>query len=135
MADLKLSTKGDLQLIQLNSQNKIVKDVVEDPDVLQLLLKRALTTPRGYLTITEINNNLLKFKDNNYGNDIYKELSEGLTLNFLSRVKIHIQNALSEANLDSNIDNIQLNVLEAHTIQILITYTNSSENNIIEVAI
>lgn len=135
MADLKLSTKGDLQLIQLNSQNKIVKDVVEDPDVLQLLLKRALTTPKGYLTITEINNNLLKFKDNSYGNDIYKELSEGLTLNFLSRVKIHIQNALSEANLDSNIDNIQLNVLEAHTIQILITYTNSSENNIIEVAV
>ena len=135
MADIKISSNGDLQLIKLTSNNRIINDVVEERNLVNVLLKRALTTPKGYITIPEIVEGELSFKDGSYGNNIYKELSEGLTLNFISRVKQHVIEALNEANLNRNIKSVQLNVTDTQTIQILVTYTNSNDNNIIELNI
>ena len=134
MSDIKLSTNGDLQLIKLSSSNNIVSDVAQERNMLPILLKRALLSPKGYITIYEIKNSELSLKDSNYGNSIYQELSEGITLNLLSRIKSHIVSAITEANLNQSVESIDLNVVEAHTIQILINYTNGS-NNIIEINI
>lgn len=134
MADIKISSNGDFQLIKLSKEGTITQDLVEERELLPLLLKRALTTPKNYLTITELKNGELVFKDREYGNNIYRELSEVLTVNFLSRVKQHTVEALEQAGLNQDIRDIQLNVLESHTVQILITYSNGN-NNLINIQI
>lgn len=128
MADIKISSNGDLQTIKLTNKNTIVTDLVEERDVLNLLLKRALLSPKGHITITEISNNELSLKDKEYGNRIYEELSEGLSINFLSRVRSHVTEAIENANLTNMVTSIEVNVLDKSSIQILVLYSNGTNN-------
>ena len=134
MADIKLDSKGDLQLIKLTKGNNIVNDVPLETNIVNLLLKRALLSPFGHLTITELIEGTLLLKDNEYGNRIYEELSEGLTINFLSRVRSHTIQAIQNANLSTSVDTVDVTIIGAHTIQILVQYTNG-KNNIIELTV
>lgn len=135
MADIKLTEKGDLQLINLASQTKTVKDVALERNVTSLLLKRALLSPKGYITITELRDGQLFLKDSEYGNRVYEELSEGLTINFLSRVRGHVIEAINAANLNASVESVDVNIIDvAQTVQILIVYTNGT-NSIIELNI
>ena len=108
-------------------------DLVLDRDTVTERLVRALQTPFGYISIYVLSQGGVDIVDDLYGNNIYKELSEGLTLNFISRVRNHTVNAIERAGLAQNVDSVQVNVLDSHTVQIHVTYTNSNAPTIIPI--
>lgn len=111
----------------------VLYDLVLDRNTLTERLKRALQTPFGYISMYVTAEGGISIVDDLYGNNIYKELSEGLTLNFISRVRNHTINAIERAGLTQNVDSVQVNVLDSHTVQIYVTYTNSNAPTIIPI--
>ena len=99
------------------------------------LLKRALQTPIGHLTMFSLQDETINLVDNLYGNDVYKELSEGLTLNFIARVRNHIINAINRANLQNKVSDVQVSVSDNHTIQIHVFYTDNTPTTVIPIRI
>jgi hypothetical protein len=108
-------------------------DLVTERNTLTTRLRRALQTPLGNISIYALAEGGVDIVDDLYGNNIYKELSEGLTLNFISRVRNHTINAITRAGLRQNIDSVQVNVLDSHTVQIHVTYTNNNAPTIIPI--
>ncbi len=132
MSDLILNTEGDLKMIQksnytnnINTTNNIF-DLQTTNNYTRDLLFKALKTPKGKITLFILDNENIIFKDKEYGSEIYKELSEGITLNFLSRVKTHIIQTLINAKLNNNIKDVLLGVASSNTIELKITYTDST---------
>ncbi len=108
-------------------------DLVINRNTLTLRLKRALQTPLGYISIYVLGDGGVDIVDDLYGNAIYRELSEGLTLNFIARARRHTINAIERAGLTQSVDSVQVSVLDTHTVQIYITYTNTNEPTIIPI--
>jgi hypothetical protein len=142
MSDLVLSAEGDLSIIKRS--NSVISEGVITEGIFDLektqyytkdLVLKAIKTPRGAITLFTLQEFDILIKDSLYGSDIYKELSEGITLNFLSRVKAHITQSLINANLNNNIANITVGVQNSNTIQLRITYTDSNQNDNIQINI
>lgn len=142
MSDLKLTNEGDLEVVNLANEayngNNVISSLydlnISDNYIKDLILK-AIKTPKGYLTLPiQVEEDIL-FYDLNYGSEIYKELSEGLTLNFLSRVKSHILESLKAANLMLNIDQVQVGAINNNTVQLNITYFDNTPNTVIQLNI
>jgi hypothetical protein len=140
MSDLKLTQTGDLEIIQRseakNDKNQIVKEVYDlniTKDYTKDLILKAIKTPQGRITLPILGLEDITLFDKEYGSRIYKELSEGITLNFLSRVKSYVVQSLANANLISNVREVDVSVLNSNTIQLNISYTNSSNINNIEI--
>lgn len=109
----------------INSKKVEIKDIVLEPNNITKLIKRAIKTPKGYIKILN-KAEILSFLDSNYGSDIYKYLSEGLTINLVSDVKRVIKESLSNANLNTNIEKITLSLVELNKLNIIISYTDNS---------
>jgi hypothetical protein len=132
--DIKLNDVGDLELIEIESnsiENKSRKeryDLSLTRDNRDIRLKRALKTPLGYIGIYVLGLEGVEIVDELYGNDIYSELSEGLTLNLISRIRSKIIDAISRAKLDVNVREISVGVLDPHTVSVNIVYNGSSDS-------
>lgn len=131
MSDLILNNEGDLKITQ-KSINGFIEDIFisETFDLATTnnyqkdLILKAIKTPKSYITLFVLDQQDILIKDKEYGSEIYKELSEGITLNFLSRVKSHITNSLITANLNNNIKDIQIGLTSSNSIQLTINYTD-----------
>lgn len=139
MTDIKLDLNGDLEIKNIATSNiNLIGETIEatydlnttDIFIKDLILK-AVKTPKGNITLGIAQPEDIIFFDINYGSEIYKELSEGLTLNFLSRIKNHIINALNIAGLSLNINQIDVGALNTNTIQLNISYTDNTPNTFI----
>lgn len=142
MSDLILNDQGDLQIYKKSedAQNDGVTQAAEyelaiTNDYIGDLIKRTLMTPIGHITIIEYQDSKLVLKDNNYGSFLYRELSEGLTLNFLSRVKSHILRSLTTAGLQTNLQNVQVGLATPSSIQIQIIYSDNTAPTFLEIDI
>ena len=139
MTDIRLDLNGDLEIKNTASSNtNLIGEII--PTIYDLnttntfikdLILKAVKTPRGNITLAIPQPEDIMFFDINYGSEIYQELSEGLTLNFLSRIKNHIINALNTAGLSLNINQIEVGALNTNTIQLNISYTDNTPNTFI----
>lgn len=143
MSDLVLNNEGDLNIVQ-KSFGAIYDNDVVIPSLFDLettnffkkdLILKAIKTPKGKITMFILNEAGIFIKDNNYGTDIYKELSEGITLNFLSRVKAHITQSLINAKLRNNIADIIIGVRNSTTLEIKIIYNDNTTSDNLQIAI
>lgn len=110
-------------------------DITEEEDDITLRLKRALKTPVGYLSMYYLTDSDVEVYDSLYGNAVYQELSEGLTLNFLARVRTHVGDAIRRAGLTAKIKEIDVGILDSHTVQIYISYTDSINPTVVPIII
>ncbi len=127
MEDILLEN-GDLVI--LKSQDNYEFEV--DKDVVGSLIKRALQTPIGHIRISVIDNKELRLIDADFGDEIYKELSEGITINFISRVRQHILNAIKKIDIDLDVRDVSVGVIEDNKINIVLYF---EDNKIIEVPV
>lgn len=142
MADLIINRDGDISVIQATQsvsdegrQVRATFDVETTNDTLATAIKRAIQTPLGHLEVAALTRDNIMFVDTNYGSLIYRELSEGITLNLLSRIKRHITNSLQVAGHLVNIADVQLSVVDTYTIQLYITYTDNTTPTVISLDI
>jgi len=138
MSDLIINNNGDLNIIQVtetvSDERRTVPaafDLEITNNTLEAAIKRAIQTPLGHLEQASLIEGNINFIDSNYGSLIYNELSEGITLNLLSRIKGHITNSLRVAGYLVNIADLRLSAVDTYTIQLYITYTdNTAATNI-----
>lgn len=130
MADLILTKEGDLKVEQLNEtlldQGRILNaeyDLAREQNNLSLLIRRAIETPKGHIAEYSLLPRDIEVINENYGSLIYQELSEGITLNFISRVKSHINESLRVAGLLNSVRNVTVSVGESNFYQININIT------------
>lgn len=142
MSDIVLNNQGDLDIIQLSSQivndNITVEsfyDLNTTEDFITDLIIKAIKTPKGNITASVPRPEGVILIDDDFGSNIYRELSEGITLNFLTRVKSHILNTLQTANLLLNILDITVGMLDSYTIQLNIIYTDNTPSTFIRLTI
>lgn len=135
MSDLIINKEGDIEIYQVkeivsseDTTLTAINDLASTEKTLATLIRRAIETPRGYIGQPVISTLSIEYIDNTFGSDIYRELSEGITLNFLARVKTHIINSLNTANLGTYIDNVMVNMTDAYTVSLDISYTNNIPN-------
>lgn len=138
MTDLIINQEGDINIVQLtqevSDEGRTIRpsfDVESTNDTIATSIKRAIQTPLGHLEVAALTKDNIMFVDANYGSLIYRELSEGITLNLLSRIKRHITDSLKTAGHLVNIADLQLSVVDTYTIQLYITYTNNTTPTII----
>lgn len=139
MSDLLLNNEGDLEIIELSNSgiesnniqiNKLF-DLNTTNNYKKDLIIKAIKTPKGNISLPITTIDSISFKDQSYGSELYKELSEGITLNFLSRVKSHVIASLTNAGIISNIKDVNLAVVNTNTIQLNISYTDNTITNTI----
>lgn len=142
MSDLILNEQGDFDVVQVASRVtdsgrtvKALYDLNTTRDFLTDLIIKAVKTPRGNITASVPDPEGVTLVDNNYGSNIYRELSEGITLNFLSRVKSHIIDTLRTANLLVNIIDITVGMVDSYTIQLNIIYGDNTPSTFIRIAV
>jgi hypothetical protein len=143
MADLKLNDQGDLELIKLTGNsttipeqiigNEVLYEVTASYNYLTDLIKRALQTPIGNISIYTMTDGNLSIVDDLYGNFIYQELSEGLTINLISKIRVHIIEALKRANLTNKVNSVEVSILDSQTIQIFVSYTGNTPSTLIPI--
>lgn len=133
MADLIINDNGDLAIQQITQavadgsrEIPAAFDLETTNDTLALLIRRAIQTPFGYLKEPALQEGNIDFIDANFGSRVYDELSEGINLNLLSRLKSHVINSLRVAGYLLNIADLQVGVVDTYTIQLYITYTDST---------
>jgi len=142
MSDLILNNQGDLDVVQRASRVtdtgrtvKALYDLNTTENYLTDLIIKAVKTPRGNITVSVVQPDGITIVDSNFGSNIYRELSEGITLNFLSKVKSHIIDTLRTANLLVNIVDITVGMVDAYTIQLNIIYGDSTPSTFIRLTV
>jgi len=133
MTDLIINDQGDLNIRQttqtVSDSGRTVEatfDLEITNDNLSTMIKRAIQTPLGYIEVPSLKEGSIEFVDSNFGSLIHSELSEGISLNLLSRIKSHIINSLKTVGLLVNIADLQISAVDTYTIQLYITYTDST---------
>ena len=129
MVDIALTEDGDLQL-GLYDTNSTDFVLAEKGDELSALLKRALQTPLGYIGQFQIDLEAVRKYNFQYGNNIYKELSENLSGQLLTRVRSHIVNAVRVAELEAQIQDVRIQIQDMRTLNIYVVF---SDNQTIQV--
>ena len=142
MSDLLLNNQGDLDVVQranrVTDTGRTVEalyDLNTTEDFLTDLIIKAVKTPRGNITVSVPQPDGITIVDSNFGSNIYRELSEGITLNFLSKVKSHIIDTLRTANLLVNIIDITVGMVDAYTIQLNIIYGDNTPSTFIRLTV
>lgn len=142
MSDLILNKNGDFEVVETSSkaidEGRVVEalyDLNTTEDYISDLIIKAVKTPRGNITITVPNIDNINLVDETYGSSIYRELSEGITLNFLSRVKSHIINTLETANLLVRVVDITVGMVDSYTIQLNIIYGDNTPSTFIRITV
>lgn len=142
MSDLIINKNGDLgsskikDLVVSNTQTiESIYDLTSTENYITTLIRRAIETPKGHITAPTISLETIEFVDQDFGSDIYKELSEGITVNFLARVKKHILISLEKAKLSAYISSVTVNMTNAYTVELNVSYTNNTPNTFIRIEI
>lgn len=142
MSDLILNNQGDLDVVQTSSRAsdsgrtvKALYDLNTTNDYLTDLIIKAVKTPRGNITVSVSEVDGVTLVDNTFGSNIYRELSEGITLNFLSRVKSHVVDTLTTANLIVSVVDIIVGMVDPYTIQLNIIYGDNSPSTFIQLTL
>jgi hypothetical protein len=142
MSDLVLTNQGDFQVLEVSTQATdqgrsiaSLYDLGTTEDYIADLIIKAVKTPRGNITETVPEIDGVTLIDANYGSSLYRELSEGITLNFLSRVKSHIISTLQTANLLVNIIDVVVGMVDPYTIQLNIVYGDNTPSTFIQLSI
>ena len=142
MSDLVLNNQGDLEVIQSSSAvntpsrtEDAIYDLSTSEDFITDLIIKAVKTPRGNITISVPEADSITLLDINFGSNIYRELSEGITLNFLSRVKSHIIDTLRAANLLVNVIDMTVGMVDSYTIQLNIIYGDNTPSTFIRLTV
>lgn len=142
MSDLILNENGDFEVVETSSravdEGRVVEalyDLNTTEDYISDLIIKAVKTPRGNITITVPNIDHINLVDETYGSSIYRELSEGITLNFLSRVKSHIINTLETANLLVRVVDITVGMVDSYTIRLNIIYGDNTPSTFIRITV
>lgn len=89
------------------------------------LIKRTLETPLSYIKMYEPTLTDIQELDADYGNPVYRKLSEPLTPTFLSEIRIDIERCLSKIKdtPNLNISKISINSFTFDTISIEVVYS------------
>lgn len=104
IVDIKL-INGDLIVESINEDGIKLYDVSPQTveESVHEILRRAVETPLGYIEEVIIEDGSIKYIDSNFGNEIYKDLSEGITPTLIRKLNIHINNALDIVRPISNL--------------------------------
>lgn len=119
--DIALS-EGDLGLIDTS----LGPDLALESDAIALL-KRALITPLGHVSLLTHSKTAFRTQDHLYGNGIYQLLSEPQNLNWLEESRAVIEKALEEAQLEASILSVEVIFPQAYEAQILVRYQVEEE--------
>jgi hypothetical protein len=128
--DFKL-INGDISILIIDEKYYDLN--IEDyKETLRKLVTRAIKTKLGDLGIVTVNEGV-ELVDYGYGNAIFFELSEPLTISWVSRARQHILNALSF--LPNTVTVISVNVSPTSntrmTIDIILEFNNERINNLV----
>lgn len=117
--DIKL-VEGDFSLIE--GPDGLDIEVYDEPED---LLLRAVSMPLGAVALLSPTELL----DGELGNDLFQELSEPLTPNWISRARTHVLNAIDEMQIDRlQIEDIRLSVVDLNQIAIQVIYADGTLN-------
>lgn len=114
--DIALS-EGDLGLID----TPLGPDLALESDVLPLL-KRALITPLGHISLLTHSKTAFRTQDHLYGNEIYSLLSEPQDLSWLEESRTVIEKALEEAQLEATILSVEVIFSQPYEAYISVRY-------------
>ena len=103
---------------------------VSDDQELYKLILRAVETPFEYIGRYVMHKEGLVGIDYEFGDAVYEELSEGLTVTLVSRIKNHIRDAINKVTSDIDIDEIILSIPNFDTVEVSI-YINGLERPIV----
>lgn len=116
--DIVLSKEGDL----VKGTEESEADVLVSINDIDLLVRRALMTPYERIGILHIENNSIKIHDKEYGNKVYRELSENMTISLIGRLRTYTIEALEKAGLYYLIGNIDVSFVDFYTVNITVQY-------------
>lgn len=105
----------DLETVSLldNSQDLIIEN-------LENSIRRAVQTPLGYLGTFTLENQGLNYIDSEIGSLVYELLAEPLNSDFIYQIQSAIYESISSSNLSVEISNINIQILDLSTINILV---------------
>ena len=90
---------GDLSIEKVETgldDNSFYDLVLESEETfIAKLIRRTLETPLGYIKLAIQNRNSIDYLDKDYGNLLYKKLSEPLTMSFILEAQTDIELALN----------------------------------------
>jgi phage baseplate assembly protein W len=123
--------KGDLSILVVEDKKYDV-DIEEYKTTLKKLIDRAIKTKLGDLGIVTIKDGV-EIVDYGYGNAIFFELSEPLTISWLSRARQHITSALSFLPNTVEVLSVQVSPQSSNTVNInvIIRFNNETINSIV----
>lgn len=127
MIDIQLSSSGDL-VINKTKEGGYEFEIDRNPAL--NLLKRVVQTPKGYISRCVLDKEGLRLIDKELGSELYKELSEGLTINFISRIRNHILKSIKEIDMKVNIVDIRVSVTGLQTVGIDIHFEDDIKVNL-----
>ena len=127
MIDLKL-VQGDLSITEFDSDdesNQTTYDLslLDEEDSISRLVRRALETPFAYIGQYIIDARGISNLDGDFGNAIYRELSENININFISRARNHVSSALSFISSEIELLDLRIEIPDMYTVQITATYS------------
>lgn len=117
MTDIILE-REDIQIINVSSEEYDI--YISDEQEMYKLIRRAVETPLEYLGRYILDKRGLRGIDYDFGNAVYDDLSEGLTLGLISSIKTHIHDALTKVTPDISIQEIVVCVPTFETVEIKI---------------
>lgn len=123
--------KGDISIL-LTEDSSYNVDIEEYKDTLKKLVNRAIKTKIGTLGVVTTRNGV-EIIDYGYGNAIFFELSEPLTVSWLSRCREHIIAALSFLPDAVEVVSVQISPQNSNTVNInvILNFNNETINSIV----
>ncbi len=120
----------DLEVVQADVEGNY--DLKLEEDSRNSLIKRALTTPLGYLGRYILTETGAINIDTSFGNGLYNKLSEPFTLNWIAEANQDIRTALSQLSPLIEVVDVAL-YSDGNTISIQLTYSDSAGINTLAV--
>ena len=104
-------------------------EIEDEVTAIRHLVRRAVETPLGYIGRYIIDTNGISNLDGLFGNAIYSRLSEGLTVNLVSRIRQDIEEAISFVSSEIRLDLIRVNVVSFDTVEVKVEYAIPGQPN------
>lgn len=117
MTDIVLDNE-DFKMVNSNL-NEYDISVLDREDTYSLIL-RAVETPFEYIGRYILDADGVNPLDYSFGNAVYDELAEGLTVTLLARIKSHIHRAISQVTTDISIQEVKVALVDINTVDIQI---------------
>lgn len=126
--DLAILSSGYTEYTKLGQEYDL--GLITKAESNELLLRRAIKSPYGYIARYVIDGAGLNNLDTNHGNKIYEDLSEGMTINTIAKIKSHINQAAQVAS-EVQVSNVEISLPNLDTLEIAINYTIDNNSKFI----